>query len=508
MGIRRLIPSPLVAVAIAVFSLSWTPVCAQSSPTPRPSSTATKTPEPTPTPQKLSKCCWCVLPNEGEYSEQESRKLMDYCDLCLTDPAQNPKAVGCNGAYNTSPSRFESDLVWAKSRGECSNEVYVANMQHGPIFDVVSGLISICVKQFPSCSIEVDDRSCRTFSNETEAKVFLTTLQGELDDEGSLTICGNSSNDFSLTCARLAASKRYVVSKHSLSEEKMRCNREGRSCNPVGYTWKCLDFGKKLITQKCCGGKTAQTSSFGHWVNNAECSGAAECPDRCAHSNGKPAFIQKCVSPTKKRWEWCEELSGGGFACIDWESQCGPYYICIDGECAEEHLSALPTPTATATISPRSQAKAAKSSSGALNILNPLKPLTPAKGVPHHFVASSSTLSVAFTPQPFFGGSAISQFQGIRGETGVALITVDPISTIGMLGLTSGDVIHYVNNHPIRIEADIFEALAQSRTRTFITFSRAAPKEQAKSNSILPKPTRWNWIVTIHAQDKIPSMDR
>jgi hypothetical protein len=501
MNMRDFCITTVMALAVSLCFLPPRSTHAQSSPTPRPSATATKTPEPTPTPQKTGKCCWCVLPDDGQYSEDESRRLYDYCDRCLMDPTQNPKAVGCDVSYNTSPSRFQSHLEIAKSRGECPNQVYVANNLHGPIFDTVSNLVSVCVKAFPSCSIEIDDRSCETLRNEKEAQMFLTSLQSEIGDEGSVTLCGNSSSNFGLTCGRLAASKRFVVTKYSLTDETMRCNREGRTCSPIGDSWQCLDFGKRLITQKCCGG-TNPPFRFGMWVNNAECNGEDECPERCKKEYGIAVYTKTCVSPTKARAVNCSELSGGGHICSNFELECNLFHICKDGECVEESFAALPTPTAVATVSAMARAKTAKAVHGGGRTPSQLGSISPVKGVPYHFLADAATLHAAFTPQLFFGSSHMSEFEGIGGVTGIALIKVDPVSTIGMVGLKAGDVIHYVNDQPIETESDIFDALAQSRTRTFITYSRMAPKEEAETTSVLPKPARWNWIVTIHAEEK------
>ena len=490
---------------LIVTALSLLPMrtFAEAPPTSLPMSTATMTAEPSPTPPKTGKCCWCMVPEDGEYSDAESRRLREYCELCLMDPTQNPKAVGCDTSFNSAASRFESDLHLMKSRGECSKEVYVANNQHGPIFSTVAGLVSVCVKTFPTCSIEVDDRSCQSFRNEQEAQIFLTSLQSQLGNDGSVTVCGNSSSDFTLTCARLAANKRYIVSKYKFSEEVMRCNREGRVCDPVGDSWQCLDFGKKLITQTCCGDPSV-ANEFGLWVNNAQCKGEKVCPERCRNRLGGRGSTRSCTSPTQSRIEVCEKLPGGGFICSNHTRQCRLFEHCQDGVCVDDFAAPFATPTASATSAPKTREKRALQRSDTAKTTRRINSLSAVKGVPHHFTANPATLKEAFTPQLFFGSSQTAEFEGIHGTTGVAIIKVDPVSTIGMLRFVVGDVIHYVNDKPIRTERDIFDALTQSRARTFITYSRTAPKEQADTTSNLPKPKRWNWVITIHAEDSNP----
>lgn len=72
-----------------------------------------------------------------------------------------------------------------------------------------------------------------------------------------------------------------------------------------------------------------------------------------------------------------------------------------------------------------------------------------------------------------------------------------------MVGLRNGDIIHFVNDQHVSSDADIISALAQSRKRTFITYSRVAPKETDGKKSKLQVGPRWNWIITIHEDDSV-----
>lgn len=492
----------LTVLATAILLSNSTALLAQIPTTPSPTAPVTPTPTPTPTPKptKTGKCCACVLAEQGTYSDAEEQRFYNYCQLCLMDQQQNPKAVGCDVVFNTDASSLERDLNVLKSSGECSKEIYVANNQHGPIFDTVAGLISVCVKAFPTCNIELEDHSCQSFRNEKEALVFLTSLQTQLGANASVTVCGNTSSNFTMTCALLSARKRYVVSKYSFSEKMDRCNPEGSVCDPIGDSWQCLGFGKRSITQKCCA-TVGDGNRFGLWINNANCQGMKECPERCPKKYGIAVHKMQCISPTKMRSLSCAELTAGGYVCDDFTQQCGIYEVCKDGRCVPES-GPQDKPSSAVKLSPL---KPERSSTEARS--KTLGSLTPINGAPHHYSGTSATLSLAFTPRLFFGTSHTAQFAGVNGTRGVVLLSLDPVSTMAMLGLTAGDVIHFVNDKLIESEADITNALSQSRKQTFITFSRSAPPEETGKNILLPKPDRWSWIVTIHSQESGPSME-
>ena len=465
---------------LMVSTLTWaSSVLAQRGPTPRPSETATHTPTPAPE----EKCCACIIPNEGE---QDHDRFTEECEVCLLNENENPKAQGCSQKIIAEQSKFDQALTDLKRQGHCMKNVYIANNQHGPSFDDLADSIRVCIKTFPTCSLYIDDRSCKSFRNEDEVNTFLTNIRREMYPHVTLSMCGNTSSDFGSTCSRLAASKLFIISTATIDTPELSCNPEGSICDPAGDTWSCLDPNGKTIQQTCCqpGQGFGLGQTFGLWVNGASCKGGSSCANCQEHS-------LTCISSQTVSLTSCVKLDEGGEVCSDMKRRCTSGAHCVDGECRG---ILTPTPTAAAISSP---SPATSSQQKALNNAS----ISPVPGISHHFKASGSTLALAFTEKLFFGASNVTPISGPRGSSGVAIVSLDPVSTLGMVGLKNGDIIHFVNNQKVTSEVDVFHALSQSRKRTFITYSRQAPKASKERKSTLSVGTRWNWIVTIHQDD-------
>ena len=447
--------------------------------------TPTVSPTATPSPVPQAKCCACIVPDAGETDHE---RFTEECQACYLNENENPKAHGCSQKIIAERSQFDQALTDLKRQGQCLQRVYIANNQHGPSFSDLVGNIRACVKTFPTCSLDVDDLSCQSFRDEQSLGEFVESMRSELYPNVTLTMCGNTSSNFGSTCARLAASKSYVVTRGVVDTPKLPCNSEGTICHPAGHEWSCLDTNGQIIKQTCCqaGQGFGLSDTFGVWINRDSCKDVRRC-DSCQSTE------VSCVSSQMAVATRCITLQAGGQVCGDLRVRCKTGTKCVDGWCL---AMATPTPSAT-TEDSRSVAAANQKSASRRGALAAVP------GVAQHFKASGSTLALAFTQSLFFGSSGVTPVSGVNGTTGVAITSLDPVSTIGMVGLRNGDIIHFVNDQQVSSEADILSALAQSRKRTFITYSRLAPKEPEGRTSKLQVGPRWNWIITIHEDDSV-----
>jgi len=447
---------------------------------------ATPTPFATPTlgPVSQDKCCACVIPDK---SEKDHEMFAEECHACFLNEKENPKAQGCTQKIVAENSKVDQMLSNLKRQGQCTQSVYLTHNQHGPSFGNLTDLIRVCVKAFPTCSLDIDDRSCLSFRDEERVANFIANIRSEMYPEVTLTMCGNTSTDVHLTCARLAASKVYVVSTGDVATSQMSCNPEGSTCKPAGDEWSCLDPSGKLVKQTCCqeANRSRNREGWGVWVTGESCKDVRRC-EEC------PSMQWGCRTPTLWVSSRCETLEAGGQICEHFKLRCSSGTQCL----TDRGCVAMATPT-VAVVTPVS-----RGSSSQQTVLTS-ESISPVPGVTHHFKGSSSTLAAAFTEDLFFGSSEVAPISGARGVTGVALLSLDPVSSVGIVGLRKGDIIHFVNDQKVASQADIISALGQSRKRTFITYSRVAPKEKRAKPSVLSVNNRWNWIVTIHQDDSL-----
>jgi hypothetical protein len=81
-------------------------------------------------------------------------------------------------------------------------------------------------------------------------------------------------------------------------------------------------------------------------------------------------------------------------------------------------------------------------------------------------------MSQVATPNNFFGDSSISLTAGPVGGSGIVLHNVDETSVVGVMGMTDGDAIHFVDEVPVRELSGALKPLLQERGTHTISFAR------------------------------------
>ena len=393
---------------------------------------------------------------------------MEYCNTCLMDPKLNAKVASCDIRESVAATDFKGP-----DPRQCSADVLVYNLEHGPIPGKVFNRIDICVKAMPSCALEFVDLSCKTMEDQREVDQYLATLQKSLGQNTTVTLCGNVSSNYPKDkCAKFESARvTYVVSANKIENPPSRCAQSFTACDRADYTQTCLNNRNELKEQVCCAkmAKDLRTGSeyssgSGVWGEPGEgCSAFPSCPAACStkkycSSGGERLFIRECV-----------KIRGGDFACeIDWDN-CGTFgkvcdpklLLCDDPPKPSSSISS--SASSSAQLLPSSPQSAQRVNGGGFVELS---------RADQEYKVSAAWLSMASAPRALFGLSIVVEVSGSLADAGILLHTLDVGSTLGLFRLENGDIIHFVNDTPIRSRGDLVRALSPSQKYLGITYSR------------------------------------
>ncbi len=430
----------IVFVLITVVSLFGTSAVAE---TPIPSPTATATPVPV-----YKKCCVCLVPNGDE---KDHHRFFNECQTCFTDPAVNPEISSCDMVATVINDRFATFI----KETNCSDRVHLINNQHGPMLTRLVAVINVCLQKYPSCVLTINDQSCETFKYEAKAQEAIKRIQEKMGPGARVEVCGNASENIALSCLQYStATKTIIISPDESTVVPSSCNEGGHLCSPAGFSYTCTDTLGRKFKQTCCAtrGGDAVWSSPGH-----ACGGFSSCPPDCTQES-------RCLPGDVFSYQECVELKAGGYSCLKYKNNCGYTGMACDNKkgCFRTNqygFERRQTPAPTATIA---QAKPT-SRVPSFTAVNKSVLL---------FEAPPSAMSQVATPNNFFGDSSISLTAGPVGGSGIVLHNVDETSVVGVMGMTDGDAIHFVDEVPVRELSGALKPLLQERGTHTISFAR------------------------------------
>ncbi len=386
------------------------------------------------------------------------------------DPKLNPEVASCDIRETVAAIDFKGP-----DSGKCSPDVLVYNLEHGPIPGRVFSRIDVCIKSMPSCALEFRDLSCRSFEDQESVQKHLETLQREMGPNTTVTICGNATSNYpkgkcgSFESARVT----FVVTAKEIQSPPSRCAKAFTTCDREGYTHKCLNNQNQLKEQVCCARMlkdprdgTEYGSSNGLWGEPGEgCTAFRSCPAVCStkkycSEEGKKLFIRECV-----------KIRGGDYACqLDMDDcktfgrVCNPKeLICDDPPKGASSPSSAARSSGTNVVASSQSEKVGK-----------VGGFVEVSRFNQEYEVSPAWLSSATSPKNLFGSSIVIEVTGSLADSGILLHTVDPGSTLGALRFAAGDVIHFVNDTPIRTRGDLGPNLSPSQKYLGITYSRGA----------------------------------
>lgn len=421
-------------------------------------------------PQK-KKCCFCISPNKGV---ENAAEFMEYCSTCLMNPKLNSKVASCDIRESLAAKDFTGP-----DPEKCSPDVLVYNLEHGPIPGKVFGRIDVCRKSMPSCALEFVDLSCRTFEDPNDVAKYLKDLQRSLGKGATVTLCGNATSNYPKDkCASFESARvTYVVSSEKIDSPPSRCAKSFTTCDREGFTHTCLNGRNELKEQVCCAkmvrspdGRTEYGSSNGLWGEAGEgCSAFPSCPENCStkkycSQGGDKLFIRECV-----------KIRGGDYACqLDWDN-----CVAFGRVCDAKNLMCDDPPKA-----PSSSAGASSRSSAKSGLSGPQSSRDGAQGdfvevsrANQEYQMSPSWLLTATSLKNLFGSSIVIEVAGSLADAGILLHTIDVGSTLGVLRFESGDIIHFVNDTPIRTRGDLVKNLSPALPYLGITYTRGGVRK-------------------------------
>ena len=427
-----------ISVFIAVVALFCGPASAE---TPTPVPTATPTPPPV-----HQKCCVCLVPNGNE---KDHHRFFNECQTCFTNPEVNPEIASCDLVATLVNSRFSTFI----EETNCSDHVHLINNQHGPMLSRLVSVIKVCTQHYPSCVLTINDQSCETFKSEEKAKEAIEKIQAQMGPGARISVCGNASENIALDCLDYStANKSYVITPDETKVLPSPCNEGGEMCSPAGFSYTCTDTLGRKLKQTCCGtvNRDAVWSSPGH-----ACEGFSQCPPNCTTES-------RCLARDIYSHRECVQLKAGGYSCLKFKHNCGYTGLACDknkGCVRTDQYIYERTPVASPTIATVKQTSRVPSFV-AVN-----------KSV-FLFTAPQSAMRQVATPTNFFGNSSVSLISGPAGSSGIIVNDVDETSVAGVIGMTDGDSIHFVDNVPVNALSQALKPLLQERRTHTISFAR------------------------------------
>lgn len=289
----------------------------------------------------------------------------------------------------------------------------------------------------------------------------------------TVTICGNATSNYpkgkcgSFESARVT----FVVTAKEIQSPPSRCAKAFTACDQEGYTHKCLSTQNELKEQVCCARMlkdprdgTEYGSSNGLWGEPGEgCAAFPSCPPVCStkkycSEEGKKLFIRECV-----------KIRGGDYACQLDTDDCKTFgRVCNPKELICDDPPKGPSSSGSSASSPGTNVVASSQSEKGVKIGR----FVEVSRFNQEYEASPAWLSSATSLKNLFGSSIVIEVTGSLANAGILLHTVDPGSTLGALRFADGDVIHFVNDTPIRSRGDLARNLSPSLKYLGITYSR------------------------------------
>lgn len=431
---------PLVIRFISVFIGVVTLVCGAALaelPKPVPASTP---------PSVYRKCCVCLVPNGDE---KDHHRFFNECRTCFTNPAKNPEISSCDLIAILMNRRFPHFI----ESTNCSDRVTLINNQHGPMLSRLEAQIKVCTAKYPSCVLTINDQSCETFKSDTKAEEAITRIQALMGPGARISVCGNASENIALNCLDYStASRTYVITPDETNTLPSPCNTGGELCGPAGFSYTCTDTLGRKYKQTCCGAKNgyAVWSSPGH-----ACGGFSQCPPGCSTES-------ECLAGDVYSHRECVELKAGGYSCLTYKHDCAYTGLACDtdngcvrtGKYIFEATPAAILSVATLGATSRVPSFGTVDKSALL------------------FTAPQSAMSKVAAATNFFGDSSVSLISGPAGSSGIVLGDIDETSIVGVIGMTQGDSIHFVDEVPVKDLSQALKPLLQARRTHTISFAR------------------------------------
>lgn len=307
---RSLIYSVLFLALGATFALSEAHGARRTA---TPTATATPTQAP---PTEGSRCCFCVHPDPGSRSSQEFASL---CNSCLATSFQR-----CDVSAAIPSSQFTAEGI---QHYNCRTPINVINIQHGPEAQYIVDQVRVCRSAFPSCSVNIDDRSCLTFSDPARVDRYLQEIRGQLTGGAQVNICGSRSITTMVGCKLYRQSTTLVISPSAIHESLGSCQPVGKVCS-VGQGesghYQCIEPNSDLEwTQKCCvvDGPERSDGSLGVWGPIGGGCALPHCDSKSCPMISKcerGALIAQVCMPLK-------DTNGDRSACVSIETKCSDF---------------------------------------------------------------------------------------------------------------------------------------------------------------------------------------
>ena len=303
-------------VLLIVFSLFIGNVWAQTSQLSSSSTSSSSS-----APPKKNTCCFCVHPNPGE---RDSDYFKNWCTTCLPQKFSN-----CDISKTVSASDFTPAFVKQFNCGKINQ----FNLQHGPHTEQVINQIQVCHSAAPTCSINVNDASCSTYGEDSEAQKAVKAIQDSTGGKVQVTICGSASDNFIPNCEQFRISKKYIISPKGIREELGLCEATGVPCTPPGSEFDCKDTLGRKWKQKCC---QIQKVGLGLWGTPGHgCGGKSSCSESSCPTRlecqGDKLATQMCVPLNDSKITRCMKVmidcKVRGDVCVqeaDGDAHCKP----------------------------------------------------------------------------------------------------------------------------------------------------------------------------------------
>ena len=305
--------STFFVVAALLFFLPYTAAAARRPATPTATATPTAAPAPADSPKQ---CCFCVYPDPGSRDSAEFGAL---CNSCLASSFER-----CDVSVSVPSARFTDAEI---RRHNCRTPVNIVNLQHGPDAQYIVDQVRVCQSALPGCSVNINDWSCRTFSDPALVAQQLHTIQRQLGGNAQVNVCGSRSVTTMSGCKLYRQSMTLVISPSAIHESVGPCQPVGSVCSVEpgeSGTYQCVEPNTDLYWyQRCCLVKVPgkEDSELGVWGPLGGGCALPSCDaDTCPPNtmcNGDTFSAQACAQ--------LQDTEGKTSACVRVESKCSEF---------------------------------------------------------------------------------------------------------------------------------------------------------------------------------------